>query len=828
MKARDYNNNPTVQEDNLEKHLDFKKVFLKIIRHWPWLIASLIVGIAIAASLNRYTTPVYIVESSLLIKAPKEVTNSVSDLLYGEEFFGRNVTNLENESILFRSYNLIEKTLRDLELNISYFEEGDIHNIELYKKSPVRVEIDTSSVKNLWGLHLRINRNSDSIFTVEAAEKKTSLFQKDEKVERINALVQNKQFRTGELVDIQGFRFRVFFTSGKGKKKIDNVLFTVQPYERLKKIYRRALRIGPVGENSSILSISIEGPTPAKLIDFLNRLILNYIENELSQKNERASKTIQFIDNQILYMSDSLNVVEERLETFKKSNRSTDINTDGSALYNDIRDLEKEKSLVELEMTYLNDLEESVSLNTTDQLVNPSSLGIEDPTLNEATKEYSDIILNLNVIDPNKKLNNPLIRQNQERLRALKTTILESIRGLKQKNELKVNSINTSIGGLKYYVRNLPTAERELINIQRNYDLSEDLYLFLMQKRAEAGIAKASNSKDYIIVDSPIIKGTLPVKPSPVLNYTMGIVCGLTIPAVIILLIQVFNNKISSKEELLKLASLPLSGLVVKNKKNDSFIANVASKSPLMESFRTIRSNLRYLIENDDQHGKILLVTSSMSGEGKTFCSNNLSYIFSNYGKKVLLINCDMRKYNDHTIFGVEEGSGLSDYLAGIASKEKVIQPTFYPNLDVIVPGGIPPNPTELILSERMGRMLDELKYEYEYIILDTPPIGVISDGLELMDKSDIIIYVVRENYTLKKQIQEANQLYQNRKIKHLTMILNDVKLREINYGYGYLSTDKPKRKSNRRTGKSYSIPVSRPHQAESQVGKKSEDSIVT
>ncbi|MDN5214195.1 polysaccharide biosynthesis tyrosine autokinase [Fulvivirgaceae bacterium BMA12] len=796
MKTDNYNQSKTDHEDGLEKHLDFKKVFVKIGRRWPWLLVSVIAGILIAISLNRYTTPIYIVESSLLIKAPKEVTNSVSDLLYGEEFFGRNATNLENESILFKSYNLIDKTLRDLKLNISYFEEGDIHNIELYKKSPLSVEIDTSSTRIYNGLPIRINLNKDSTFTLEVVDTKSSLFKKNKRVEAFNALLQGKVFAVGEVVDMKGFKFKVILTPKPGQKKLKKVLFIAQPYERLKKLYRRSLRTSPVGEKSSILSISIEGPTPAKLIDFLNQLIQNYIGNELTQKNERASKTIQFIDNQILYMSDSLNIVEARLETFKKSNRSTDINDDGSALYSDMRELEKEKSILDLEMTYLKDLESSILSDQGGQLVNPSSLGISDGTLNEATKEYSAIQLNLDVIDPDKKLNNPLIKQNQDRLRALKSTILESIRGLKQKNEVKINSLNSSIGGLKYYVRNLPTAERELINIQRNYDLSEDLYLFLMQKRAEAGIAKASNSKDYVIVDDPIIKGTLPVKPSPSLNYSMGIICGLVFPSIVILLIEIFNNKVSSKEELLKLSGLPLSGLVVKNKKGSSFVANEDSKSPLTESFRTIRSNLRYLVENDSQHGKILLVTSSMSGEGKTFCSNNLAYIFSNYGKKVLLVNCDMRKYNDHTIFGVEENVGLSDYLAGIASKEKVVQSSMYENLDVIVPGGIPPNPTELILSERMGKMLKEFRYEYEYIILDTPPIGIISDGLELMDKSDVNIYVVRENYTLKKQILEANEIYKNRKIKNLTMILNDVKLKEINYGYGYLSNGKSNKKS--------------------------------
>ncbi|MDN5205415.1 polysaccharide biosynthesis tyrosine autokinase [Fulvivirgaceae bacterium BMA10] len=768
--------------DPEEEVLDFKKIFFKLADKWIYIAVCLIIGIVIAAFLNRYTTPVYVVESSLLIKEPKEITNAVSDLLYGDEMFGRNATNLDNESILLKSYALIETTLRDLKLDVSYFHEGDIHNIELYKKSPIRVDVLPSKERVLNNVMIRCVIKNDEVFTLEPVEKKFTL-KKNKKIERLKELLGGQEFEFGKEVDIKGYKFIIHREEGENKQRLDVVIFNILPYDRLTKVYRKSLSIEPLGENSTILNVSIEGPTPDKLKDFLNKHVENYIFTELEKKNDRASKTIDFIDNQILYMGDSLNVAETRLESFKKSSSVT-MSSDGTALYAEIQQFEKEKAALELKNNYLSDLRNFVSQNDVDQIIVPSSIGINDPTLNSATNELVTLQTNIRVIESNGRLDNPLILKNKKRVEALKGNILQSVASLKDVNDLQINSLRNTINRLRANVRRLPTAERQLINIQRNYDLNEDLYLFLMTKKAEAGIIKASNSVDYSVIDGAVIKGTLPVKPSPVLNYTMGIILGLMIPALLIIIIDALNNKVRSKEEILKLTSIPLLGVVAKNKEKVDLINENMGNSTLIESFRTVRSNLRYLVGSKSEEGQILLVTSTISGEGKTFCSNNLAYIFSNYGKRVLLVDCDMRKVKDHLPFKPKKKRGLSDYLAGMVSKDEIIQTTDYDNLFMITAGGVPPNPTELIMSEMMSNFLKEVRMEFDYIILDTPPMGIISDSLELMDKSDVNILIARQNYTLKKYLTEANNLYSlDQETSNFTILFNDVKIKDLHYG---------------------------------------------
>jgi capsular exopolysaccharide synthesis family protein len=514
----------------------------------------------------------------------------------------------------------------------------------------------------------------------------------------------------------------------------------------------------------------------------------NYIDGELDQKNFTAQRTIEFIDHQIGFTGDSLRSVEKEMENFKKSSTPVGLSQEGSQLSSSLEAFEDQRLQLNLTIKYLEDQKDYLLNDNYEQLVTPSSLGIEDDNLNrlivELISSYSDIRLR----ESQENLN-PLVRLKVERMENLKISVLDNIQSLLATYRFRVETLDSQIAAVRFSMRKLPTAERELIDMQRKQTLNEELYIFLMQKKFEAGIAKSSNVPDYRIVNQAVIKGTVPVRPSPSLNYAFAIFLGLVIPAVIILLYDLLNNKITSKKELTKLTSIPILGQIPRSVLRDqrSLVTSASPRSGISESFRNLRSNLRYL--KSHQTGcETFLITSSISGEGKSFCSNNLAFIFSNFGKKVVLINADMRKRYSYEEFGIQDKLGLSDLLAGMAVKSDVVYKSKYKNLSIITAGKIPPNPSELLINGRFETIIEELKQDFDYIILDTPPIGILADGLELMNLADINLFVVRQGYSFKKDMEEANSVYKT--FTNLGIILNDVKLRKRKYGYGYYEED--------------------------------------
>lgn len=788
--------NPQQELEALESTFDLRSVWHKVLDHWKLMIFSLLVAFAIAYSLNRYTTPIYVVTTSLLISEPQESNTSASDYLFGNELFGKKVTNLENETILLRSYGLIESTLINLNINVSYYKKGDIKSNELYRETPIKVTIPKFSSRIPYSTFIKCIIIDERRYQLEIEE--SSYFEKikdvltSKKRKKVVNIFEGKTFKFGEMMKVGEFAFKIDFDISKYQSAFNNeIWFVIDKYERLTKIYQSSVSISPFTEESSILKISMQGSSPYKVIDFLDALVNNYMENELREKNNIALRTVDFINTQIINMSDSLRLVEEQLEKFKRTTTPVNISEEGSKLYDDGQSMEKERSELMLVNRYLDDLHTYVSTNNLEQIFSPSSIGIDDPSLNGAIQTLIDLQLDIKVMEADKNLDNPFIRVNKQKIAQLKTSISENIRGLKTSNQQRVDNLNTRLSKVNYSLRSLPTAEREFVNIQRTHDLRENLYMFLMQKKAEAGIAKASNTVDFRIVDKAKVQGLAPIKPSPGLNYVVAIFLGLAIPLVFIFISDMLNNKVNSKEDIAKLTNIPFLGVVAENKAKRELIIGDNAKSATAETIRSIRSNLRYLTHGNK--GNItFLVTSSFSGEGKTFCAKNLAYIFSNFGKKVLLVNADMRKKNYFDEFGVSDDIelGLSDHLAGIVEKHEIIIESDFHDLHIIKAGNIPPNPSELLIGDKFDQFLKEVKMQYDYVILDTPPIGIISDGIELMGKADVNIFVIREDVTEKAQAREIDHLYTTGQVKNLAILFNDVSFKRMNYGYGYYMED--------------------------------------
>ncbi len=778
LNSKNQNNTDTYGYES--ETVNLRSMVDKLVDWWPGFLVCLILSLLCAFLVNWLSQPLYKATTSLLVTEPKDVNNAVSELLYGQEFFGTMSMNLENEAFVLQSFDNVENTLRDLELNVTYYLEDNVRKEELYKTSPIKVTVDESSMIYYQGL-IRCNFVSNSSFKLEVVsdgilEKVKNLV----KSNQLEDLFANRTFSFGEDLDFNGFRFRIDLLGATVPE--GPILFKIQDYGSQAFEYITNLSITPLSMEASILEISTVCTHNQKASDFTNKLVEKYINDELNRKNNTAEKTIGFIDTQILLMSDSLSSVENRLESFKKSNTDLTISSDGSDYLQQSQEFEAARSELILNNRYLTELEGYINQNNLDEIVVPSSIGIDDPALNRSIQDLVSLQLQIQTIGPTSK--NPVVRSYQQRIEILKTSVLENIKSLKTSNQLAMGNINSQIGGMRSTLQNLPTAEREYIKIQRNYNLSEDLYLFLMQKRAEAGIAKASNSVDIRVINSARTPYK-PIRPKPLFNYALAIIVGLVFPVGVLIISDLLNNKVRSKDELFSISQIPYLGMIAKNKSKYNLITNGQVRTEVTETFRTIRSNLRYMLGSTETEGKSFLLTSSVSAEGKSFCANNLAVVFSNFGKKVLLVDADMRKDKDYSEFGVEEGIGLSDFLAGLSTETGIIKTTDIPNLYIITSGGIPPNPSELLINGKFQQLLSSAKSNFDYIIIDTPPIGILSDGLELMDKCDVNIFIARENYTLKKHIADLNNIYSQRKLNNLALLFNAVNYSKAEYG-GY------------------------------------------
>lgn len=787
MKKWDFNAYEAIE--NNENTFDFGKFWRKILDHWFFILSSLTFAVIIAFLLNRYTTPIYVVETTVLIKSPRETSNSVSDLLYGNEYFTRNATNLFNESVLIKSSGLIRKTLRQLHFEISYYTGGTIRDDELYMTAPIKIRVKDPTARIPYNGLISCKILDPETYQLSVIE--PSIWSRMEEI--LKGKWQEKQvpefhestYKFGEVVDLRGYQIIIEFDKSKNRSIYNNqIFFRIESYNQLTNFYKNRVEVAPYNEESSVLKIGIKGPTRDKLQAFLDKLVDNYIKDELQQKNSTASKTIDFINSQIVYMSDSLSLVEDRLVSFKQNNSEITLSTEGSDLLSASQQYEKQRAQLTLNNQYLDELRISLVNGFYDQLLIPSSIGINEPELERALRDLQDINNKVELVSGNQS-NNPLIKNYVQQISMLRSTIIESITILQNTNNAQIVTLSETINGLRGSIQRLPSSEREYVNIQRNYNLNEDLYIFLMQKKAEAGIAKASNTVDFRVIDKAEVKGIVPVKPSPARNYTLAIMLGLIIPVIIIFIMAKINNKVDSKETLLSLTTMPILGMIARDKHKVAIVDKKNSKSALTESMRTLRANLRYLSQNKT-NGKTFLITSSMSGEGKSFCSMNLSLIFSNFGKRVLLVDADLRKQGNYGILGLENTVGLSDYLAFLCSSDEVIRKTRFDNLFLVQSGGIPPNPAELLLSGRIEELINEARRDFDYVIIDTPPIGIISDGLELIHKAEVCLFIVRQGYTYKKQIDQINDLCKIRQIKNISLVLNDVNFKKASYGYGY------------------------------------------
>ncbi len=767
--------NNIIQEQ--EDTIDIKKFVFKILSNWYWFVLTVFVATSLAYFINKYTDPVYSIKASILVRDKSNSMNSGVDNILNELGMFKRIRrkNVENEIGILNSYTLARRTIEKLDFQVSYFGIGRIREPEKYQNTPFSVVIDTNKFNN---------KNKQIFLTI----KDTNSFHihiDDEEITDVD-------LKFGENYESPNYNFTVF-SNGFSIDSIETneYYFIINDINVLTNQYRSKLKIETSDKKSSILYLTTTGKVVKKEVDYLNKLCDEYIQMDLDEKNEISHKTIKFIDKQLANITDSLRSTENNLQNFKESNKTMDLSIEGQNLYKKLEKLENSKAEFIVKNNYYNYLIKYIkSKNITSDVIAPSVMGINDEALNKLVIQLNSLASEKNSISYGSTDKNPAINMYDNQIENLTNLILENINSTLNSSNIVLTNLEQRISKVDKEIRKLPVTEKRLINIKRKFSLNDEIYTFLLQKRAETGIAAASNTSENKILDYSRADNAKLLTPKKKLNYIIAIIIALLIPLMFILVIDFFDNKIHERKDIEQKTNIPIIAEIGHNNKNSDLAVFDYPRSSISESFRKLRTNLKYTLINKQDGPIVISVTSTISGEGKTFTAINTASVIAALGKKTIILGLDLRKPTLHKYFNFENENGISEYLTHDLEYESIIKETKIDNLSVILAGTIPPNPAELIERPEMGELIQKLKQDYDYIILDTPPIALVTDALLLSSLVDINLYVIRQNYSNTSVLEFINEISSKNEIS-LNIIINDINISgyysyKYNYNYKY------------------------------------------
>jgi capsular exopolysaccharide synthesis family protein len=775
------NNNVTptpqhVPQRQEEDALEIQQILWQLLRIWYLVLISIGIALAGAYLYLRYTVPVYEVKSKFFIKE-KETPFSIF-----EDAIGMNTSEigLVNQTIILKSRPIAAAALAQLDFDVEYYSKGVFITKEQYGSTPITVVVDWTKPQLCNG-DIKIVWNNKSSFTLEFLEEDYTRVDAEKRGSTEAPVLKQNTFRFGEVLRLPYLNLTIALTSTEATGEM---LIRLRDREGLISEYTGDnLTIQPVDKASSILELSLKTPTPAKGKEYLDRLQLVYLEDELAEKNTMSTNTIEFIDAQLVMLSDSLLYVENRLENFRSNNKIYNITTEGSAVYTELVTLERQLAQEQFKREYYSQLRQYLLREDYSEIVVPSGLGIQDPILNS-------LIENLLVLQAEKSMHMakltetaPMVRDVNRKISDMNRSIQEVLRNVDENAGLIIRDLQARIREIERDFNRLPQTEQNLLRIQREFALNESLYTYLLQKRAEAAITRASNTTSNKVIEDARPGGG-PISPQSTRIYAIALMLGMIVPVGGVVAKVYLNDKLKDLGEIRKKSDVTLLAQIGFSEEQDNLLVFNRPRSGVSEAFRSLRSNINFILPKDK--AAVIMLTSSISGEGKTFCSINLASVYALTGKKTILLGCDMRKPKIFGDFGLDNTKGLSSYLSGMEEKASVIQAARFENLDIIAAGPIPPNPAELLVSERMSDLLALLRTEYEVIILDCPPVGLVSESLDLMQLSDLCLFILRYNYSKKPFIDQINLLKQQQQLKNAYLVFNGLDKSANSYGYGY------------------------------------------
>jgi len=762
-------NKNIISNQNTEPGIELAPIIYKYLGLWKWFFLGIIVCMLLASLYLRYTTPKYKASTTILVKDDKK-GGMLSELsAFSELGLDGLKSNVDNEIEILKSRSLIESTVKNLNLNVSQFLIGKINNGENYKTQPFQINFVTKKPEFY-------NSGIDFNFT----EIDNKRFKLD------NDLSKNNEFAYGDIIKTKvGDLIITKYKEHQLENTEKNFSIIVSPLDDVVSSFRARLEVTPLSKSSSIVELSIIDMDFYKAENFLNKLVQIYNEKAVADKNFISEKTSDFIVNRLDLITKELDGVENDVESFKTENKLTDINSEAKIFLEGSNQYNNKGIETEVQLNIVSSVLDFMKKSTASDLLPTNIINAQENTTG-LINSYNELILDRNRILKTATTENPSVVKIDQQIGSLKSNVLTSLRRLqstlsiqKRDSDNQENIINAKIG-------KIPVQEHKFRVIARQQKVKEELYLYLLQKREEAAISLSATEPNARVIDAAkSLKN--PVSPNKRMVYLIAFLLGLVIPFGIINIFELLDTKVKSRFDITDKFDIPFLGDVPKSLSPNQII-EASSRSSSAEAMRIVRTNLDFMLNQvPDGKAKSIFLTSTIPGEGKTFLSVNLASVFALSGKKVLLIGMDIRSPKLNEYIGLERTKGLTDYLStkNVSISDYINKLEGFDSFDVLLAGSIPPNPTELLMNKKLDELFAQLKKEYDYIIVDTAPVSLVSDTLIVAKHADTFVYVVRANHLDKRMLRVPENLYKEHKLPNMSFLLNDTEITK-GYGYGY------------------------------------------
>ena len=777
------------QNNSQNEAFNIKEFILQAISYKYFYLACFVICMAIAFLINKFTPTVYEVNS---IIGPVE--DKRSSLLGSNDLFSglgalAESRNLENDINSLNSFGLVSTTIKDLNLEVGYFKGKN--NLfqkpgQVYLGSPYTVSIDKSHIQPI-NARFHIYIIDEQKYRITASEDNVAYYNYVD-----NAIVSEKNIinvdticRFNETVSAYNYKFSVSLNRNlynpKASKEEDSY-FEFYHLDYLTRAYLKRLKVEPVSIKSSLINVFFQGENRELTIDFLNKYIQSYLDENLSKKNKIAVNTINFIDSQISEISDSLSISENQLRDYKSSNQVTDLSYQGQQALEKMTQIENERSTLQIQERYYNYIIDYFEKNQDMAgLAPPSAANVVDPIMNSMVLELLALNAEKATILSNNAEKNLFLGQIENKIKLQKQAILENVKNNLNTLNLTQNELDYRQSRLSSEISRLPRTELNMVSMQRKFNLTDAIYTFLLEKRSEAAIAMASNYPDYEILEPARAVTASILSPRTMMNWLIALFMAVMIPTIFIILKNFFNEKISSVNDVERMIGQPVMNLIYTNYYKTESVVKEYPGSSIAESFRNLRSSLFLKFRSEPQ--KVIMVTSSQPQDGKSFVSSNLAASIASVGHKTIILDCDLRRPTLHEKLNVINTVGLSNYMVNNATIDKIIKKTDIENLWIIPAGPVLPNSSELIESGVLDNLIEDLKNKFDFIIIDSTPVGLVADATLMIKYASFILLVCRNDYTRKDVFTDVLNLFRANNINNFEIVFNDLNLKKSRYG---------------------------------------------
>ena len=777
------------QNDSQSEAFNIKEFITEALSYKYFYIASFFICLLIAFLVNKFSPTVYQVNSVI-----GPVEDKRSSMLGSNDLFSglgalAESRNLENDINSLNSFSLAATTIRNLNLEIGYFAGKNSlfrKPTQVYLGNPYTVSIDKSHIQPI-NARFEIDILDDQTYRLTASEDEVAYYNYID-----NAVVSDKNIfhldticRFNETISSFNFKFSIALNKeiyNQQLAKETEFSFVFYHLDQLTKSYLKRLKVEPVSIRSSLINLLFTGENRRLTIDFLNNFIQAYLDDNLSKKNKIARNTIDFIDSQISEISDSLTISESKLRDYRSAHQVTDLSYQGQQALEAMREIENERTTLQVQERYYNYVLDYMEKNQDmSSLSPPSAANVVDPIMNSLVLELFALNSERATILSNNAEKNLFLGQIENKIRLQKQAIIENVKNSLNTLNLTQNELDYREGKLSGEISKLPRTELNMVSMQRQFNLTDQIYTFLLEKKAEAAIAMASNYPDYEILEPARDITASIIAPRSSLNWIIALFMAFMIPTLYIILRNFFNEKITSVRDVERIIGQPVMNLIYKNYYKSESVVKDYPGSSIAESFRNLRSSL-FLKFRSEPH-KVLMVTSSQPQDGKSFVSSNLAASIASVGHKTVLIDADLRRPTLHEKLKIVNSVGLSNYMVRNVSSKEILRKTDIDNLWFIPAGPILPNSSELIESGVLDELIEELKGNFDYVIIDSTPAGLVADASLMVKYASFILLVCRNEYTRKDVFTDVLNLFQTNNINNFDIVFNDLNLKKSRYG---------------------------------------------